>query len=76
MITAHDAFNYMGRRYGMEVVGIQGISAESEAGILDIHRLVDLIVERRIMAVFVETSVSEKNVRALIEGARSKGHQV
>lgn len=76
LITAHDAFNYLGRAYGLEVRGIQGISTESEAGIQDINRLVDLIVEREIKAVFVESSVSEKNVRALIEGARSKGQEV
>lgn len=76
MITAHDAFSYMGRAYGLEVLGIQGLSTESEAGIQDINRLVDLLVERRVPAVFVESSVSDKNVRALIEGARSRGHQV
>lgn len=76
LITAHDAFNYFGRAYGIDVMGIQGISTESEAGLDDINRLVDLIVEKNIAAVFVETSVSEKNVKALIEGARARGHAV
>ena len=76
MITAHDAFSYMGRAYGVEVMGIQGISTESEAGLKDINRLVDELVQRKIPAVFVETSVSDKNVRALLEGARSRGHEV
>jgi manganese/zinc/iron transport system substrate-binding protein len=76
LITAHDAFNYMGRAYGIEVMGIQGLSTESEAGLKDINRLVDLLVERGIPAVFVETSVSDKNVKALIEGAASRGHTV
>jgi manganese/zinc/iron transport system substrate-binding protein len=76
LITAHDAFNYFGRAYGIAVRGIQGISTESEAGIRDINLLVDMIVERSIEAVFVETSVAEKNVRALIEGARSRGRSV
>lgn len=76
LVTAHDAFNYFGRAYGVEVLGIQGISTESEAGLDDINRLVNLLVERRIAAVFVETSVADKNVRALIEGARSRGHEV
>ena len=76
MITAHDAFRYMSRAYGIEVMGIQGISTESEAGLKDINRLVDEIVRRKIPAVFVETSVSDKNVKALIEGARSRGHVV
>jgi manganese/zinc/iron transport system substrate-binding protein len=76
LITAHDAFNYFGRAYGIDVRGIQGISTESEAGIQDINRLVDLIVERKIRAVFVETSVADKNVRALIEGANNRGWSV
>jgi manganese/zinc/iron transport system substrate-binding protein len=76
LITAHDAFNYMGRAYGLEVQGIQGISTESEAGVARIRELVDLIVERRVPAVFVESSVSDRSVRALIEGAAEAGHQV
>ncbi|MDA0991294.1 MAG: zinc ABC transporter substrate-binding protein [Verrucomicrobia bacterium] len=73
LITAHDAFNYFGRAYDIEVRGIQGISTESEAGLDDIRKLVDLIVDRHVQAVFVETSVPDKNVRALIEGARARG---
>lgn len=76
LVTAHDAFNYFGRAYDIEVEGIQGISTESEAGIADINRIVNLLVDRKVKAVFVETSVSEKNVRALCEGAASKGQPV
>ena len=76
LITAHDAFNYFGRAYDIEVIGIQGISTESEAGLEDINKLVDLLVERNVRAVFVETSVADKNVRALVEGAQSRGHDV
>lgn len=76
LITAHDAFNYMGRAYNLEVRGIQGLSTESEAGLADLNALVDFLVERKIEAVFVETSVAEKNVKALIEGARAKGREV
>lgn len=76
LITAHDAFGYFGREYGFEVVGIQGISTESEAGLHRIGTLVDMIVERGIRAVFVESSVSDRNIRALIEGAASKGQDV
>jgi manganese/zinc/iron transport system substrate-binding protein len=76
LVTAHDAFNYFGRAYGVEVIGIQGISTESEAGIADINRLVDLLVARKIPAIFVETSVSNKNVQALVEGCRARGHTV
>jgi len=76
LVTAHDAFNYFGRAYGIEVRGIQGISTESEAGVADINKLVDYLVERKIPAIFVESSVSDKNIRALIEGCRSRGHRV
>lgn len=76
LVTAHDAFNYMSRAYGIDVLGIQGISTESEAGIKDINRIVDVLVDRNVPAVFVESSVSDKNVKALIEGAASRGHQV
>lgn len=76
LVTAHDAFNYFGRAYGVEVLGVQGISTESEAGIDDINQLVDLLVERKVQAVFVETSVADKSVRSLIEGAAARGHAV
>lgn len=76
LLTAHDAFNYFGSAYGFEVIGIQGISTESEAGLNRISELVDLLVERKIGAVFVESSVSDRNIRALIEGAAAKGHMV
>ncbi len=76
LLSAHDAFNYFGSAYGFEVVGIQGISTESEAGLQRIAELVDMLVDRDIKAVFVETSVSDRNVRALIEGAAARGHEV
>lgn len=76
LVTAHDAFNYFGRRYGFEVVGIQGISTESEAGVRDIQRLVDLLVDRRVGAVFVESTVSRRNIESLIAGARAGGQSV
>lgn len=76
VISAHDAFNYFGRAYGYEVIGIQGLSTESEAGLAEVEKLVALIVERRIKAVFVETSVADRNVKALVEGAAARGHTV
>ncbi|MCB0329892.1 MAG: zinc ABC transporter substrate-binding protein [Bdellovibrionales bacterium] len=76
LVTAHDAFNYFGKRYGFEVVGIQGISTESEAGVKDIEHLVDLLVTRSVQAVFVESTVSQRNINALVEGALAKGHTV
>ncbi|GAA5080784.1 zinc ABC transporter substrate-binding protein [Roseibacterium beibuensis] len=76
LISAHDAFSYFGEAYGFDVVGIQGISTESEAGLQRIAELVDMIVAREVGAVFVETSVSDRNIRALIEGAAAQGHEV
>lgn len=76
LLTAHDAFRYFGQAYGFEVVGIQGISTESEAGLNRISTLVDMLVDREIGAVFVESSVSDRNVRALAEGAAAQGHEV
>ena len=76
LVTSHDAFNYFGRAYGLEVQGVQGVSTESEAGLQRINELVDLIVQRRVQAVFVESSVSSKNIEALVEGARSRGGDV
>ncbi|TFH87417.1 manganese transporter [Billgrantia azerbaijanica] len=76
LVTAHDAFGYFGDAYDMEVLGIQGFSTESEAGLARIEAMVNLLVERDIGAIFIESSVSDRNVRALIEGARAKGHEV
>jgi manganese/zinc/iron transport system substrate-binding protein len=76
LITSHDAFNYFGRAYGLEVQGVQGISTESEAGLQRVNELVDLIVEKEVKAVFVESSVPRKNIEAIASGARSRGHQV
>lgn len=76
LVTAHDAFNYFGKAYGYEVMGIQGVSTESEAGLKRIEDLVKVLVDRKIGAIFVESSVSDRNVKALIEGAAAKGHKV
>jgi manganese/zinc/iron transport system substrate-binding protein len=76
LITSHDAFNYFGRAYGLKVQGVQGISTESEAGIQQINELVDLIVDQKVKAVFVESSVPRKNIEALVGGARQRGHDV
>ena len=76
LVAAHDAFGYFGRAYGVEVHGIQGLSTESEAGLADMNRLVRMLADRGIPAVFVESSVSRKNVMALVEGAASLDHEV
>ncbi|WP_054003897.1 metal ABC transporter solute-binding protein, Zn/Mn family [Shimia sp. SK013] len=76
LLTAHDAFGYFGSAYDFEVLGIQGISTNSEAGLNRISVLVDMLVTRKIGAVFVESSVSDRSMRAVIEGAAAKGHDV
>ncbi len=76
LLTAHDAFGYFGRDYGFEVLGVQGISTQSEAGLNRISELVNMLVARKITAVFVESSVSDRSVRAMIEGAAAQGHEV
>lgn len=76
LVTAHDAFGYFGRAYSVEVLAIQGVSTESESGVADVNALVGTIVTRKIPAVFVESSVPPKLVEALVEGCRSRGHQV
>jgi len=76
LITAHDAFGYFGRAYDIEVVGLQGISTVSEYGLKDIQRLVELIAQRKIKAVFVESSVPKRSIEAVVAGVRQVGHQV
>ena len=76
LVTAHDAFEYFGRRFDFEVIGIQGISTESEAGIRDIARIVEILVSRNIPAVFVESTVPPRHIEALVAGARARGHEV
>ncbi len=76
LVTAHDAFGYFARAYGLEVHAIQGISTESEAALKDINGLVDLLVSRKVPAVFVESSVPPRNIEALVEGCRARGHAV
>jgi manganese/zinc/iron transport system substrate-binding protein len=73
LISSHDAFNYFGRAFGLKVMGVQGLSTESEAGLQRINELVDFIVAQEVRAVFVESSVSPRNIEALLQGVRSRG---
>lgn len=76
LVTAHDAFRYFGRAYGIEVRAIQGISTDSEASVRQVAELVDFLTTRQVKAVFVETSVSDQNIKALLEGCQARGHKV
>ena len=76
LVTAHDAFQYFGNAYGLEEMAIQGWSTSSEAGIREIQNLADEIAERKIKAVFVETSISPATIEALKAAVQDKGHDV
>ena len=75
-VTAHDAFGYFGRMFDMEVVGLQGLSTDSEIGISDIQETIDLIIEYGIPAVFIESSINEDSINAVIEGATNEGLEI
>lgn len=76
LVTAHDAFSYFGRAYKFEVKGLQGISTASEAGTSNVKELADFIVEKKIPAIFIESSVPRKNIEALQEAVKARGFNV
>lgn len=76
LITAHDAFGYFGERYGIEVMGLQGISTAAEAGAADVQNLAQTVVDRRIKAIFVESSVPRATIEAVQAAVKSRGHDV
>ena len=76
LVTAHDAFNYFGKAFGFEVVGLQGLSTATEAGVQDVQKLAAFIIEKEIKAVFVESSVPKRTIEALQAAVKSKGHDV
>ena len=76
LVTAHDAFGYFGRMFEIEVVGLQGLSTEDEVGLSDIQSTVDLLLEKQVPAVFVESSINQNSIQAVIEGATKAGLNV
>lgn len=76
LVTAHDAFEYFSRAYDIPVESVQGITTESEPGVDDINRLVDMLVSNEVPAIFVESSVNAANIRSVIEGAKDRGWDV
>ena len=76
LVTAHDAFGYFGEAYKLEVKGLQGISTQSEFGLRDITDLVKYIVNNKIKAVFIESSVSPRAINAVVEGCKERGFAV
>ncbi|MBB6680028.1 zinc ABC transporter substrate-binding protein [Aequorivita sp. 609] len=76
LVTAHDAFNYFGNKYGFEVVGLQGLSTATEAGVQDVQKLSDFIINNKVKAIFIESSVPRRTIEALREAVLSKNHDV
>lgn len=76
LITAHDAFSYFGKRYGMEVIGLQGISTDGEISINDIQNLVSLLIEKKITTIFVESSIPQRSLQAVQQAARARNWHV
>lgn len=76
LVTAHDAFNYFGKAFDFEVVGLQGLSTATEAGVQDVQKLAAFIIEKDVKAIFVESSVPKRTIEALQEAVKSKGHSV
>lgn len=72
LITSHDAFNYFGRAYGFQVVGVQGISTVSEAGLADVAKTVDFIKEKQVKAIFVESSVPHATIERIARDSGAK----
>lgn len=76
LVTSHDAFGYFGAAYGFEVLGLQGISTATEAGTADVQQLAETVAERRIPALFIESSVSPRGIQAVREAVRARGYEV
>jgi manganese/zinc/iron transport system substrate-binding protein len=76
LVTAHDAFNYFGKAYGFEVVGLQGLSTATEAGVQDVQNLSNFIIDNKVKAIFVESSVPKRTIEALQASVNSKNHHV
>ena len=76
LVTAHDAFNYFGKSFGFEVVGLQGLSTATEAGVQDVQKLSSFIIDNNVKAIFIESSVPKRTIEALQAAVNSKGHDV
>lgn len=76
LVTAHDAFAYFGKRYGLRVVGLQGMSTESEVSMRDVQDVATFIAHNKVKALFIETSISERNMRAVQEAVGARGWHV
>lgn len=76
LVTAHDAFGYFGRMHDIKVVGLQGLSTDAEIGVSDINETINIIKEHRVPAIFIESSINDSSIKAVIEGAKNEGIDV
>ncbi|MBO0593647.1 zinc ABC transporter substrate-binding protein [Cellulophaga sp. E16_2] len=76
LVTAHDAFNYFGKSFGFEVVGLQGLSTATEAGVQDVQKMSDFIIDRKVKAIFIESSVPRRTIEAVKAAVNAKNHDV
>ena len=76
LVTAHDAFNYFGKAFGFDVVGLQGISTATEAGVKDVQKTASYIIDHKVKAIFIESSVPRRTIEALQAAVNSKDHNV
>jgi manganese/zinc/iron transport system substrate-binding protein len=76
LVTAHDAFNYFGKAFEFQVVGLQGLSTATEAGVQDVQKLAAFIIDNNVKAIFVESSVPKRTIEALQAAVKSKDHDV
>jgi manganese/zinc/iron transport system substrate-binding protein len=76
LVTAHDAFGYFGHHFGFEVIGIQGLSTETEAGVSDMQRVADRIIESNVPAIFIESTISPATIEAVQAAVADRGGEV
>lgn len=76
LVTAHDAFNYFGKQHQFNVVGLQGLSTATEAGVQDVQKLAKFIIKNKVKAIFIESSVPKRTIEALQEAVKSKDQEV
>jgi manganese/zinc/iron transport system substrate-binding protein len=76
LVTAHDAFNYFGKAFEFDVVGLQGLSTATEAGVQDVQKTAAYIIDHKVKAVFIESSVPRRTIEALTASVNSKNHKV
>ncbi|MEM1321980.1 MAG: zinc ABC transporter substrate-binding protein [Bacteroidota bacterium] len=72
LITSHDAFQYYGRRYGIQLESTLGTSTDAEVQTSDIVRLNRIIRKNKVPAIFVESTINPKLMNQLAKDNRIK----